>query len=106
MAPVVVRDLWRSGVVRMAGATREVLFNDWSAKLPSIAAPTLIVWGEHDGICSLDIGRQLAASIPGASLVVVQGAGHNPMWERPADFDREVLAFLTDAAVLPQSARP
>ena len=27
-------------------------------------------------------------------LVVIAGAGHNPMWEKPADFDREVLEFL------------
>ncbi len=94
MAPVVVRDLWRSGIVRMAGATREVMTADWSAKLPSIQAPTLVVWGEHDGICALDIGRQLVAAIPDATMVVIPGAGHNPMWERAADFDREVLAFL------------
>ena len=50
------------GPVRMAGATIEVLGNDWQAKLPSIQAPTLVVWGEHDGICAPTIGRQIAAA--------------------------------------------
>jgi pimeloyl-ACP methyl ester carboxylesterase len=94
MAPVLVRDLWRSGLVRMAGATVEVLGNDWQGKLPSVQAPTLVVWGEHDGICAPTIGRQVAAMIPGATLTVIAGAGHNPMWERAEAFDREVLAFL------------
>jgi pimeloyl-ACP methyl ester carboxylesterase len=94
MAPTLVRYVWRSGLIRMAGATREVLDNDWDAKLPSIQAPTLVVWGEHDGICAPTIGRQISASIPGATLVVIPGAGHNPMWERQAPFDEAVLAFL------------
>jgi pimeloyl-ACP methyl ester carboxylesterase len=32
--------------------------------------------------------------VPDARLVVIRGAGHNPMWEKPAEFDREVLGFL------------
>ena len=98
MAPNLVRDVWRSGLIRMAGATKEVLGNDWQAKLPSIQAPTLVVWGEHDGICAPIIGRQISASIPGAMLVVIPGAGHNPMWERHAAFDEAVLAFLRSDA--------
>lgn len=98
MAPVLVRDVWRSGLIRMAGATREVLGNDWDAKLPSIHAPTLVVWGEHDGICAPTIGRQIATSIPGATLVVIPGAGHNPMWERHQSFDHAVLAFLRSSS--------
>ncbi len=94
MAPVLVRDVWRSGLIRMAGATVEVLGNDWQAKLPSVEAPTLVVWGEHDGICSPTIGRQIAALIPDASLTIIPGAGHNPMWERAEEFDRRVLGFL------------
>ena len=40
------------------------------------------------------IGKQIAAAMPDARLVIIPGAGHNPMWEKQADFDREVLAFL------------
>jgi pimeloyl-ACP methyl ester carboxylesterase len=92
--PTLLRDVARSGPVRMARATAEVLRQDWGHKLPTIAAPTLVVWGEHDHICNPRIGRQIAAAVPGARLVTIRGAGHNPMWEKQADFDREVLAFL------------
>jgi pimeloyl-ACP methyl ester carboxylesterase len=92
--PVLLRDLVRSGPIRMARATAEVLRNDWRDKLPAISAPTLVVWGQHDRVCSPRIGEQIAASVPGARLVVIPGAGHNPMWEKHAAFDGEVLAFL------------
>jgi pimeloyl-ACP methyl ester carboxylesterase len=92
--PVLLRDALRSGPIRMARATAELLRKDWRHKLPAISAATLVVWGEHDHVCSRRIGEQIAASVPDARLVIIPGAGHNPMWEKPADFDREVLGFL------------
>ena len=92
--PTLVRDVARSGLVRMARATSEVLRKDWRHKLPAIAAPTLVVWGQHDRVCNPRIGEQIAATVPGARLVIIRGAGHIPMWEKPAAFDAEVLAFL------------
>ena len=92
--PTLLRDVLRSGPTRMARATAEVLRNDWRDKLPAIAAPTLVVWGEHDRVCPLRIGEQIVAAVPGARMVIIRGAGHNPMWEKQADFDREVLGFL------------
>ena len=42
-----------------------------------------------------DFYRQLRAHLPpGGTFRVIPGAGHNPMWERPAVFNREVLEFL------------
>jgi pimeloyl-ACP methyl ester carboxylesterase len=73
----------------------QVLQADWRARLPRIEAPTLVLWGEHDGVCPPAIGREIVALTPGSRLVVIPGAAHSPMWERSADFDREVLAFLS-----------
>jgi pimeloyl-ACP methyl ester carboxylesterase len=92
--PILLRDAIRAGPVRMARATAQLLRKDWSHKLPAITAPTLVVWGEHDHVCNLGIGERITAAVPGARLVVIPGAGHNPMWEKRADFDREVLGFL------------
>ena len=92
--PLLARDLVRSGPIRMAGATAEVLRKDWRDKLPAIEAATLVVWGEHDRVCNPRIGEQIVAAVPGARMVVIRGAGHNPMWEKQDAFDREVLGFL------------
>jgi pimeloyl-ACP methyl ester carboxylesterase len=92
--PTLVRDALRSGPARMARATLDLMRKDWRHKLPAISAPTLVIWGEHDHVCSRRIGEQIAALVPDARLVVIRGAGHNPMWEKPDEFDREVLSFL------------
>ena len=41
-----------------------------------IDAPTLVVHGSHDPLFPLPHGRALAAAIPGARLLVVEGMGH------------------------------
>ncbi len=87
-------DLLRVGPTRLAQATHQLLRADWSDCLPRIAAPTLVVWGEHDTLCPPVIGRRIVESIPGSRLVTIPGGGHNPMWERPAEFDAIVLEFL------------
>ena len=94
LLPVLVADGLRSGPGRLADAMTQLLRVDWQTKLSRIGAPTLVIWGEHDKICPLSIGRRMVASIPGSRLVVLDGAAHNPMWERPDVFDREVLGFL------------
>jgi pimeloyl-ACP methyl ester carboxylesterase len=95
MARVFVEDVARSGLIRLLEATGEVLRADWADKLPLIRARTLVVWGEQDTICPLRIGERIVSLVPDARLLVLGRTGHNPMWERADEFDREVLAFLT-----------
>ncbi len=47
------------------------------AALASITVPTLVLHGTGDHVLSLEHGRALAAAIPGAELVVVDGMGHD-----------------------------
>lgn len=50
-----------------------------------IAAPTLVVHGTEDPLFPLPHGEALAAAIPGARLVVIDGMGHQvpppPVWD-------------------------
>jgi pimeloyl-ACP methyl ester carboxylesterase len=55
-------------------------------KLGAITIPTLVVWGAGDKIVPLDDGRDFAARIPGASLVIIPGSGHAPGIEKPREF--------------------
>ncbi|WP_137753739.1 alpha/beta fold hydrolase [Sphingopyxis sp. L1A2A] len=65
---------------------------DSRPRLGEIAVPTLLIWGEKDGITSRAHHEEIADAIPGARLEVVSGAGHLPTVEAP-----EVLApLLTD----------
>jgi pimeloyl-ACP methyl ester carboxylesterase len=94
LMPVLLADGLRSGPRRLTDASIQLLRADWQSKLPRIEAPTLVIWGEHDRLCPLAIGQQIVASIPGSRLEVVEGAAHNPMWERSDAFDRLALDFL------------
>lgn len=56
---------------------------DSRPRLGEIAVPTLLVWGEKDGITSRAHHDEIAGAIPGARLEVVPGAGHLPTIEAP-----------------------
>jgi pimeloyl-ACP methyl ester carboxylesterase len=65
------------------------------ARLEGIEVPVLYLWGEFNPGCSVDTVERAVAITPGSSLYVTPGAGHWPQWEKPADFNREVMTFLT-----------
>jgi pimeloyl-ACP methyl ester carboxylesterase len=52
-------------------------------RLPAIAAPTLVMHGSEDAVMPVANARALAARIPGATLVVFDGAGHLFFHEEP-----------------------
>jgi len=49
--------------------------------------PTLLIWGEQDGLVPPAFGEAYQALIPGSRLVVLPSAGHAP-------FDEQKDAFL------------
>ncbi|MEJ2890804.1 alpha/beta fold hydrolase [Actinomycetospora aeridis] len=63
-------------------------------RLGEIDIPVRIVWGRGDRWQPVSYAEKLAADIPGASLVVVDDAGHFLMEDDPERVTREVLDFL------------
>jgi pimeloyl-ACP methyl ester carboxylesterase len=62
--------------------------------LKRIAVPTLVLWGDSDGIVAPAYGRAYAALIPGARFETVAKAGHSPHIEQPEAFVDRVVGFL------------
>ena len=52
------------------------LTHDLAARAAEVAVPTLVTVGELDVLVPLAASEELAAAIPGAELVVFEGAGH------------------------------
>ncbi|AZG09694.1 alpha/beta fold hydrolase [Pigmentiphaga sp. H8] len=50
---------------------------DLSAHIPSIAAPTLLLWGDRDPVSPLAVGQRLASLLRHARLQVVPGGNHD-----------------------------
>ncbi len=56
--------------------------------------PTLIVWGERDGIIPLAHGRAAHEAIASSRLEVIEGVGHFPHVEAPDRFNEVLVDFL------------
>lgn len=61
------------------------------AELMRLSMPTLLIWGDHDPVGSLDVARDVAGLIPNARLEVVP-AGHVPQLGHP----QRVAALVSD----------
>src|SRR5207253_5374312 len=86
--------LWMySGAQRVLQQCRPgVLFSDLSAcnayqnalaAAAEVTVPTTIILGERDMMTPAKTGKALAAAVPNARTVVLPGAGHMMMAERP-----------------------
>lgn len=92
--PVLVSDSLKAGPLTLFSAIREILASDITEKLAEIQADLLIVWGEHDTLLPVSMGQELHRRLPSARFVVIDGAGHNPMWDKPEIFNPLVMRFL------------
>ncbi len=63
-------------------------------RLAELSLPVLVITGDDDRIVPTAESIRLGAEIPGASLVVIENAGHLPHEEKPAEFMQAVRGFL------------
>jgi pimeloyl-ACP methyl ester carboxylesterase len=63
-------------------------------RLAGVAVPTLVVWGDSDGIADPDYGRAFAAAIPGAQFRLLPDTGHLPQLESPAALTALIDDFM------------
>jgi pimeloyl-ACP methyl ester carboxylesterase len=63
-------------------------------RLHRIAAPTLFLRGESDGLVSAPYIESYAHLLPNARVATIAAAGHAPQLEQPEEFARTALAFL------------
>ena len=99
-APAAVREL----VLDMNG---RALRTDWDSaqnqpldppaitRLSEITAPTLVIVGDQDLPHASANADLITSKIAGARTVVIKGAAHLPSLERPEEFNRVLLDFLT-----------
>jgi pimeloyl-ACP methyl ester carboxylesterase len=69
------RSLYPAGFARQMAAI--VANGDRREKLKGVTAPTSVIHGEVDPLVNLEGGKDTAASIAGAELIVIPGMGHD-----------------------------
>lgn len=63
-----------------------------------VKVPTLILWGEHDGVVPLAHGKAYQEGIAGSKFVTVPNAGHLPHLEAPVACGDIIIDFLRGSA--------
>lgn len=63
--------------------------------LHRIRIPTLVLWGEQDGIVSTDYGRAYASAIPDARFEIIQDAAHHAPIEQHERFAAALMRFAS-----------
>ena len=91
---------------RLAGELVEVPARVWQesfaalldyddlGELERITAPTMLIWGDGDGLVGRHMQEQLAELIPNTDLLVYSGIGHTPRWEDGSRSASDVAAFV------------
>lgn len=64
----------------------------------TISAPTLILWGDRDGLLGREDQTAMQTAIPNANLLVYEGVGHLVLWEQPQRVAIDLRHFIQAAA--------
>jgi 3-oxoadipate enol-lactonase len=81
-------DAYRASMLALLGF-------DLRAALKNIAVPTLVLSGSKDNNAPAPMMAKMAAYIPSASYVELEGVGHLANLERPTAFNAALDGFLT-----------
>lgn len=66
----------------------------FEGKLAELGVPTLLLWGETDPFAFVSSAHRFERDIPGAELVMLEGAGHFVIDDEPERCAREIAGFL------------
>jgi pimeloyl-ACP methyl ester carboxylesterase len=94
--PFVRRLIKQQSPAAIRGAIDRMMHRpDSTPMLASVTVPTLVITGEEDAMIPIDESRRMASAMPGATLVIIPGAGHLSNLEQPDAFNDALNKFLT-----------
>jgi len=68
--------------------------SNYAARLGEIKVPTLVMWGTADSVFPVARAESLAAAIPDAELLLLEGAPHPAYLDQPDLFHERLLEFV------------
>ena len=99
LVPVLVRDALHAGPRTLWQASRDLLREDVRADLAAVRCPTLLVWGERDPLVPPTLAEVFRSEIENCRLLLLERAGHVPMFDRPHEVASALSAFLAGEPV-------
>jgi 3-oxoadipate enol-lactonase len=91
-------EIWYRGVGQIMVACKSIDLRD---DLPQVRCPVLAVSAEHDRIFPPDEGRIVASSVRIGRFVMVPGAGHNLVIEKPQQLAEILIGFFSKIPLRP-----
>lgn len=70
------------------------IISDKYLKIKTLTIPTLIIWGQQDGLIPLTVGEQFHQDLVNDTMIVFKDLGHTPMEEDPENTVKVVKYFL------------
>lgn len=89
-SPFLQADIFK-GLTKMI-RDREEELNE--RELNEIETPSLLIWGEHDRVVPLHVGKRLANDLKHSELVVLPKTGHLVPEEKPIEVFQHIKDFL------------
>lgn len=85
--------------MRIVAIAKSAQRHNMAKEIPSITAPTLLVWGLNDTITPPEVAHEFNRLIPNSTLRFIDKCCHAPMMEHPDKFNDILSEFLlTNAA--------
>ena len=79
---------------KMRAIMSKVVNEDLAPLLPSVKAPTLLIWGENDTATPLADAKKMNRLLPDSGLVSFPGCGHYSFLDNPGQFAAVLSSFL------------
>ena len=95
-APIAHELMSGSGKPAFLPAMEGIMAHPISRRLPQIACPTFVVWGEDDRVIPVRDAQRFGELIADVRVEVLPDTGHVPMLERPGRFNALLEAFLEE----------
>lgn len=78
-----------------------IAWNPWfdpklERRLAWIKAPTQVIWGANDRLIPPAYGELFHQKIAGSQLVMLEGTGHMPMFEKAQEWAKAITEFLKE----------
>jgi pimeloyl-ACP methyl ester carboxylesterase len=80
-------EVWADGIA-------ELMEMDLRKAAMNVKVPTLVLVGDHDRVTPPRAARALAEQLPDATTIVIEGAGHNAMLERPNQVNLQIRGLV------------
>lgn len=81
---------WHESIISF---TKSGGYTNISERLPQLAPPTLVLWGEHDDVLGLEDATKFQHAIACSQLVWIKHASHAPHLEQPQTTAEAILTF-------------